>query len=218
MKRILLFLLSVLISLPLAAGAESSFDLADSVLRLDTYAADGTYEGSGSGFVAFDSLHIVTAMHLVFPDDVAYVIASDSAGNSWKTDLVSAFDKRRDIAVLELSESTQLVPLSLSVDSPCLGMPIIAMGYPAGESASSVGSINSISRFRIFFTAPVAGGSSGGPLLNESGGVIGVVTNKRDDGIGVATAITDVERIYTDAPAITIKELQDTMGGILLQP
>ncbi len=59
MKKIILALLVILDLFPLMACTDSAVDPADSVLRLDTYAADVSYEGSGSGFVAFDTFYVV---------------------------------------------------------------------------------------------------------------------------------------------------------------
>ncbi|MCX8187194.1 MAG: trypsin-like peptidase domain-containing protein [Nitrososphaeria archaeon] len=147
-----------------------------------------TYSSSeGSGFV-YDSLgHIVTNYHVIegavdveifFPDKSIY----DAE--------VIGQDPYADLAVLKINPGNKtLRPLVFGNSSNLrVGQPVIAVGNPFGLAASlTTGVISQLNRVLtapggrliprvIQFDAAINPGSSGGPLLDYSGNVIGVTT------------------------------------------
>jgi S1-C subfamily serine protease len=133
---------------------------------------------SGSGFVVAESL-IVTNAH---------VVAGCSSVTSSAGPLsIVRVDGRNDLALLR--GSFRLAPLtirnSLSASS---GESVIAIGYPlsgllASEPIVSTGIVSATAGLRdnsryLQISAPVQPGNSGGPLLDESGLIIGVVVAK----------------------------------------
>ena len=83
-----------------------------------------------------------------------------------------------------------LEPLAFSAERPKLGQSVIVLGYPLqGLLASSVnvttGAVSALAgpgddTRLIQISAPVQPGNSGGPLLDQTGAVIGVVSSKLD--------------------------------------
>ena len=165
----------------------------------------------GSGFVYDPSGYIVTNFHVVnnavdvevfFPDKSIY-----------DAEIVGV-DPYSDLAVLKIDPGNKtLKPLVLGNSSNLrVGQPVIAVGNPFGLAASlTTGVISQLNRLLmapggrlipkvIQFDAAVNPGSSGGPLLDYSGRVIGVTTaiaSKTGEfaGIGFAIPSNTVARV-----------------------
>jgi len=141
----------------------------------------------GSGFVYDAAGYIVTNYHVVegavdvevfFPDKTAYKAA------------IIGVDPYADIAVLKIDPGDKvLYPLELANSSLLrVGQPVIAIGNPYGfEATLTTGVVSQLGRCVISpgmrlipsviqFDAAVNPGSSGGPLLDYSGKVIGITT------------------------------------------
>ena len=143
----------------------------DSALRA---AANAT----GSGFRVGGDL-IVTNQHVV---QDCQRVAVGGAG----TARVVANDVRNDLALLSAAVRTSAAA-TIRAGRPQIGEQVVVAGYPlrgllsglnvtAGNLSSLVGMAGD-TRF-VQISAPVQPGNSGGPLLDASGNVIGVVVSK----------------------------------------
>ena len=82
-----------------------------------------------------------------------------------------------DIAVLRVKAT--LKALETNTDRPELGQPVVVLGSPYGfGGTASTGIVSGIRRRWVQFSAPVSPGSSGGPVLDAEGRVIGVAAAK----------------------------------------
>ncbi len=138
-----------------------------------------TPSGLGTGF-AVDADRIATNLHVIFGASAAQVLTSD--GRTFEDVRVVAIDTVRDLALLRVP-SLGLPGLPIAADAdPSPGEPVIAIGHPLGLGHTvSDGLISGIRHVDAQLTllqisAPIAPGSSGGPLFNEHGEVIGVAT------------------------------------------
>lgn len=135
-----------------------------------------TPEASGTGFALGDRRTVVTAYHVVRSSPES--IRVDQTGSS-AVRLVG-FDEAADVALLELSRPISGA-LALRPTTPQPGTRVYAIGTPLGylESTISEGIVSGVRRVGdvalIQITAPVSHGSSGGPVLDEEGRVVGVV-------------------------------------------
>lgn len=151
----------------------------------------------GSGFVVSDLGHVVTNNHVVSAcTEIALAVKGLTV-----IARVLAVDKQNDLALLQ---ADQKLPTSLRLRENSrvkLGETVLAFGYPLQGIATSslqltTGTVSGLaglgddSRF-LQFTAPVQPGNSGGPLVDESGNVVGVVTSKLS-ALWAAHAISDV--------------------------
>ena len=100
---------------------------------------------------------------------------------------IVATDPARDLAILRIA-GTQLAALPLADSNAVqVGEPVALLGAPAGLGATlSTGVVSAVrivdgSR-TIQTTAPASPGSSGSPLVNRDGEVVGVLTWARVDG------------------------------------
>ena len=102
---------------------------------------------------------------------------------------ITALDSENDLVLLEVSDSFKAPPLDLSDSGVQIGEPIYVVGNPQGflEGTVSQGIISGVREFRpgnkrIQMTAPISRGSSGGPVLNDNGTVVGVSVGSQVDG------------------------------------
>jgi S1-C subfamily serine protease len=149
----------------------------------------------GTGFVASEQGHILTNAHVVRGCAEPKVFAADASVFKGR---VLARDERNDLALIATTMRSAVPRFRTGVK---LGESISVFGYPlAGLLASSgnfatgnvtatTGMADDISMLQI--SAPVQPGNSGGPLLDETGNVVGLVVGKLD-ALKVADAAKDI--------------------------
>lgn len=173
---------------------------AASVVMLTVYNDHGSKIGTGTGFVAFDPKVLVTAAHVI--ENMEYMIAECDNGVTFRIDSAIDADEDADVAICRLPEDTGLTSLIVSGEVPLRGEKTVAIGSQFGlKNLVSLGNICGrweTEKVRwLLFTAPVSGGSSGGPLLNDRGEVIGVVTGTYEKGqnMNLAAPIEEVLKL-----------------------
>lgn len=154
-------------------STEELFKLASpSVVLVEVFNATGERYGTGSGFVAADGA-IVTNYHVIRGAYSANVHLQD--GSTMPVQGVFGFDPNRDVAVVKAS-NVAAKPLTIG-DSEKLqvGDKVIAIGSPlAIQNTLSDGLVSGIRNGLIQTSTPISPGSSGGPLFNTHGEVVGV--------------------------------------------
>ncbi|MDD5312883.1 MAG: trypsin-like peptidase domain-containing protein [Dehalococcoidia bacterium] len=143
----------------------------------------------GSGVIVSADGYVLTCQHLTGDDTVATVIMNKGAaylGN------VVAIDKTRDLAIIKLPQESSGFPFAALGDSSesddlQTGSPIVILGYPGVSSTGNnlrltTGILCSFSRMRgtsiLKTSARTDPGSSGGPMVDSEGNVIGIVSSK----------------------------------------
>jgi TPR repeat protein/S1-C subfamily serine protease len=162
--------------------------------------ADATLEieSSGSGFLITAGGDVVTAQHVV--EDCAEIRAVRHGGQGEPATLLAA-DVENDLALVRLAKGGDQVASFREGRAIRPGEDIMVVGYPlsgilASESGvasgivSAMAGLDSDTRF-LQITAPVQSGNSGGPLIDMSGNVVGIVTSKLD-ALNIAMATGDV--------------------------
>lgn len=135
---------------------------------------------TGTGFFVSTEGHMVTNFHVI--EDCTDISVVTPDGVTHKAQILKQ-DPANDIALLKIPAKT--TPLALT-DSIEKGAAVLTIGFPmiaiqGQESKVTFGNVNALSGIQgdIRFTqidVPVQPGNSGGPLINENGEVIGVVT------------------------------------------
>jgi S1-C subfamily serine protease len=161
-----------------------------------------TAGGYGSG-VAIGDDRVLTAAHVVEESPRAVVRTSD--GRDVQAEVVR-LDAHRDLAVLEAA-GLALPSAPLRTDAPDVGDVVYAAGAPLDEYVQLTKGIVSALPVqdgvaRIQTDAPVSPGNSGGPLLDATGSVVGIVVSKTVEAEGIAWATTsaEVEAMLSAAP------------------
>ena len=131
----------------------------------------------GSGFFVGDGGAVATNFHVI--EGAADVRVKTPDGDVSRIQNVLGVNLKRDLALLEYPKSGK--PLALSKRLPEVGEEIAAIGNPKGlEGTLSKGIVSGLRKddddvvYQI--TAPISPGSSGGPILDEHGDVLGVST------------------------------------------
>lgn len=133
----------------------------------------------GTGFIISETGDIITNYHVIHLCHAAQITLSN--GEVWKVKGIIAKDEEADLVRLSLADAdTTFEPLPLS-DSVKVGEDVVVIGHPFGKFGWSVsrGSLSAIrsavrSGTRLLqHDAAVYRGSSGSPVLNLGGEVIG---------------------------------------------
>jgi S1-C subfamily serine protease len=180
--------------------------VASLVLIQSSTGSSGTEE-LGSGIIINSRGDILTALHVVAGASAIEITFDD--GTTSAASITSA-DPSHDIAVLTSSHPPTVIRPAVLGNAPQIGDEAFAVGNPLGLAASlSAGVISGLDRTfmpangrelsgMIQFDAAVNPGSSGGPLLNAKGQVIGIVT-----GLANPTGIDDFAGIGFAVPIAT---------------
>jgi hypothetical protein len=146
----------------------------------------------GSGFVLREHT-IVTNMHVIEGAYRGYVKQIDN-DTKHELEAILQADNSHDLAVLSVpSLPAPALPIGDSTRL-AVGDTVYAVGNPQGlEGTFSQGIVSSIrhidSGTLLQITAPISHGSSGGPILNERGEVVGVAVATWKDGQNLNFAI-----------------------------
>lgn len=192
----------LLLALAGPAWAQTSIDEAEHgivrvVVILETPEGRMLY-GSGSGFVVGPNL-VVTAAHVVAParQRAEYGVAIVPAeGEGLIPARIIRYSPLTELALLEFRGGPQMPSLTISTVEPHAGDGVVALGYPDVDYQGATGAdllrptppsrtSGQISSLRdraptgdpiptINHEAVISSGSSGGPLLDECGRVLGV--------------------------------------------
>lgn len=178
--------------------------------------AAGKWTSLGSGFVVSSSGVIVTNNHVIAPDATAARLTIKLPRGDVYTDArVIYTETRRDFAVLSIKASGLPTLKVGDSDTVEVGDQVVAIGNPQGlELTFTSGIVESVRvdpdrgyRF-IQHQAPISHGSSGGPLLNMKGEVIGIntFTIKDAQNLNGAIPINYIKPYFGDAPTMTWEE------------
>ena len=197
----------------------SVVNITTQILRPDFFWGTVPEEGAGSGFVWDDQGRIITNYHVI--EDAHSIQVSFAPGVVMPAQVVGA-DPGNDLAVIQvdaLPENVHPLPLADS-DALQVGQIVVAIGNPFGrfQRTMTSGIISALDRTintqgnrvlrRVIQTdADINHGNSGGPLLDSSGRVIGVISaiyspTGANAGVGLAIPINKAKRV---APVLIAK-------------
>lgn len=154
----------------------------------------------GTGVIVAEDGTILTAHHVIKGTKDLNLTFAD--GTKTKA-VVASSNPKRDVATLMPAELPEIVVPATLGGAVGVGAPVVAIGNPLGLTYSvSTGVVSGLNRTSkdddlnglIQFDASVNPGSSGGPLLNARGLVIGIVVSIADPGgdeafAGIAFAV-----------------------------
>jgi serine protease Do len=176
-----------------------------------------TPSGIGTGWFCNKDGYLITNHHVVAGERNIRVTLFPRQGKSFGRKVFSkvrivALNAQMDLALLKIEEPLRIsIPQLYMGDSGKVkvGDKAFAIGNPMGlERSTSQGIVSKVSRNiggRLFIqtTAPIAPGNSGGPLFNERGEVIGVVSRGAIllDGLGFAIPASYVKEFLENVEA-----------------
>ena len=212
-------LLLLLIPAPIRASQDLLPELVrrikPSAVAIETFDSRGEKLTRGSGFF-IETDRIVTNRHVI---EGAYrAEVHSSTGAVYPVRGVLAVDAEGDIALLKIDvPANQIRPLSLDKTSPQEGESVVVIGNPLGlEGSVTNGIVSAVRDIPTFgriiqITAPISSGSSGSPVVNMQGQVIGIATLQITGGQSVNFAIPS-ERI-SQLQVTTMSSLSDLVAA-----
>jgi hypothetical protein len=166
---------------------------APSVVLIQTYDDSGKVTGAGSGFLVSADGRIITNFHVIAHTKRATVRLAN--GDAYDTVSVLDVDKRKDIALLKI-KAVALPFLKLAQPNPVqVGDKVYTLGNPLGvyQNTLSDGILSGVRQmdgFKILqMSAPISHGSSGSPVFDAHGNVVGIAEALVAEGENINFAI-----------------------------
>lgn len=178
----------------------------------------GNKSSQGSGFFVSQKGELITNWHVIRNTTMAMV--KTATGAIFEVKGIVAKDEKRDIVKLVIDSKDISFPyLKLSNSLPDVGERILVLGNPEGLEAtitdglvSAIREIDDIGNI-IQISAPISPGSSGGPVININGDVVGIVSFglKEGENLNFAYSAEDILRLSkSTSQTITLLSLVDT--------
>ncbi|MDV3428442.1 MAG: trypsin-like peptidase domain-containing protein [Bacillota bacterium] len=209
---VLLILVNFLTFTKTTVSANTAADISKSIVRVLSDSKVKGYYVSGTGFAIGNKSpvkYIVTNSHVCNGNKTVSILLTRDQIVKGKViiDL-----PQTDLAVIELNNSIAREPVTISDSTGVeVGQKVSAVGFPGAAdingltgdlselsvtegSISKIGQIQWLQGVKCYqTTAPVNPGNSGGPLIDEKGNVIGIVTYKSNEGDNIAIAVQTEE-------------------------
>jgi serine protease Do len=212
MFRYIVLLICTVLSLPVEAFEFMKNNIASvyekinpAIVSVDTQLKDGF--SSGTGCIINSNGTILTSAHIL--EDGKDIIVTTSNGEDYKAKVLKKYGDKKDIALIKISAPYELKTIKLGDSEKIkVGDSVLAIGNPFGfKGTLTKGIISRIdySKNRIQTDAAINPGSSGGPLLNTHGEIIGINqaiynpdNNISNIGIGFATPVNLIKEYLSE--------------------
>lgn len=148
-----------------------------------------------TGFMVTNDGYVVTNFHVVNGADSVYL--QNNKGDSFKASIVYT-DADKDLAILFIKDhnfkGSKNLPYTFKSAASELGEDIYTIGFPRDEAVYGQGYLSSATGYAgdtvsYQISIPVNPGNSGGPVLDNRGNVIGIISGKQTGIDGAAFAI-----------------------------
>jgi len=165
------------------------------IVEIITFDRNGSLLKTGTGFFITANGAVVTNSHVI--QGAATIAARSNSGAMYPFQGIVTQSTNTDLAILKfLATEAPYLKLGQPIHS-VEGQKVLVIGNPEGlQGTVSDGIISAfrLNRSYIQITAPISPGSSGSPVLDENGEVIGVASQQLMEGQNLNFAIA-VEQI-----------------------
>ncbi len=165
----------------------------DAMVEITALDKKGKAMSTGSGFFITEDGYIATNYHVI-KGAYGLSIVKYTGGSAVASVKIVAYSETSDVAILKIETSGERY-LEFSSTAVETGDTIYTLGSTLGLTDTfTYGVVSNADRYVsgkpcIQFTAPISGGNSGGPLLDSTGKVIGIVTMQITDGQNINFAV-----------------------------
>ena len=149
----------------------------------------------GTGFAVSTNGYIATNLHVINGADSVYI--QNNLGESFKVKVILK-DPEYDIAILKIDDKNfknlTALPYTIKRNSTGVGENVYTWGYPKDDAVLGEGYVSSKSGFigdttQYQVAIPLNPGNSGGPLLDNNGNLVGIISGKETSAEGASFAI-----------------------------
>lgn len=185
---------------------------ANSVVTIYIQKRDET-SGLGSGFFVEKNGMVLTNSHVI--EGASNIMVRLYDGRALPVLNIVAQDPEADLALLQIPAS-DIAPLKVAQKLPNIGDRVVVIGAPLGYSHTLTdGALSAIGRDigdakgkMIQISAPISPGSSGSPIFNASGEVIGVatLTDVRGQNLNFAPSISSIRDFLRQRPMLSERD------------
>jgi serine protease Do len=174
---------------------EDKIDATNTEVRKSKIPVGTPLTNDGSGFLIDTKGYVITNAHVL--TNLSSVIVVNNKGQEFKATIV-AKDDIKDLAVLKINDedfkSPASLPYSFKRTSADLGEEIYTLGFPRNTIVYNEGYLSARSGYNGDTTTyqmsiSANPGNSGGPVLNKNGEIIGVLSARQTQSIGVVFAV-----------------------------
>lgn len=167
----------------------------DNVKKIKTVLPDYPSKYSGTAFAISKSGYLVTNKHVVNGYEKIYALTYDHVPHMCT--LLYA-DADNDIAILKITEDgfsfPDRVPYSIKKANPGIAQRVYTLGFPKSDIVYNEGYISSLSGFEgdslhYQLELPVSPGVSGAPVIDETGNILGIISGKQTQSVGITFAV-----------------------------
>ena len=219
--KVFVLLFGFLISVPgIPADPISAETIIEQVMPSIVAIRADTPEGkaAGTGFLVDSTGVVVTNLHVI--EGATRVAIKLHSGEQYTQIRVASFDQERDLAILRIPGFDLPVVNLGNSDDVKVGATVYAIGNPLGlEESVTKGIVSSIRAIEggtkiIQTDSAVSPGNSGGPLINDHGDVVGIVTYKLSAGenLNFAVPINYVRALLPFEQLRSLDELSQELG------
>ena len=155
----------------------------------------GPSKFTGTSFALTQNGYIVTNFHVIDGYSKIFTFTSDNVGH--QTEVV-ATDEENDLAILKITESDfkfdSKIPYSIKKSNPSIAQRIYSLGFPKEDIVYNEGYISSTTGFQgdsshYQLELPSSSGMSGSPIVDESGNIVGIISDKLSQSEGITFAV-----------------------------
>ena len=188
-------------------------DVQQAVVTIRTFNPDMKPMGLGTGFFINNQGHLITNHHVLEGAYAATVKTQD--GESYPVISVLADNETVDLIKLAVEiPAAQRRWLQISETPPAIADQVVVVGSPLGlEQTVSEGIVSAIRDVpdvgTIFqFSAPISSGSSGSPVVNQYGQVVGIVSfqSRIGQNLNFALASDNLLKLEKTETALSVSE------------
>jgi serine protease Do len=189
--------------------ADLTAKVRSSTVVISVMGRDGERASLGSGFVVTKDGLIATNLHVI--GEARPIVVTTADARRFDATEIYSTDQKMDLAVVRIA-ANDLKPLELGdSDGIKQGQEVLAIGNPRGLEHSVVsGVISGLRQLEgktlIQLAMPIEQGNSGGPVLDRSGHVLGLVTMKSavSENLGFAVAVNALKPLLTKPNPVPI--------------
>jgi len=154
-----------------------------------------SYRYNGTGFLIDGKGYLVTNAHVV--RNAKNVIVQNKKGENFNARVIFT-DLAKDLVILKIEDdsfkSLLNIPYGISKSATDLAEPVFTLGYPRNEIVYGQGYLSAktgLNGDSLSCQISIAAnpGNSGGPVLNQDGEVIGILSTRQVSAEGVVFAI-----------------------------